>query len=103
MTNFWRHASGALLILTLITGCAADRLHRDGLAAIERGDYETGVADLNQAVVHDPANMAYRLDFEARRESAVQSLIAQGDGARRAGQFDARYRALPAGARHRCE
>ena len=39
-----------MLILTLIAGCAADRLHRDGLAAIERGDYETGVADLSQAV-----------------------------------------------------
>jgi general secretion pathway protein D len=88
VTNFWRRASGALLILTLIAGCAADKLHRQGLAAIERGDYEVGVADLNQAVVRDPANMAYRLDFVARRESAVQSLIAQGDGARRAGQLD---------------
>jgi general secretion pathway protein D len=88
VTNFWRHASGALLILTLITGCAADKLHREGLAAIERGDYETGVADLNQAVVRDPANMAFRLDFEARRESAVQTLVAEGDTARRAGQFD---------------
>jgi general secretion pathway protein D len=88
VTNFWRHASGALLILTLITGCAADKLHREGLAAIERGDYETGVTDLGQAVVRDPANMAYRLDFEARRESAVQTLIAEGDTARRAGQFD---------------
>ena len=88
MTNVCRRASGALLILTLIAGCAADKLHREGLAAIERGDYETGVADLGQAVVRDPANMAYRLDFEARRESAVQSLIAKGDGARRAGQLD---------------
>ena len=89
MTNVWRRASGALLILTLIAGCAADRLHREGLAAIERGDYEAGVAQLNQAVTRDPANMAYRLDFEARRESAVQSLIAAGDNARRAGQLDA--------------
>jgi len=89
VTNVWRRASGALLILTLIAGCAADRLHREGLAAIERGDYEAGVAQLNQAVTRDPANMAYRLDFEARRESAVQSLIAAGDNARRAGQLDA--------------
>ncbi len=89
MTNVWRRASGALLILTLIAGCAADRLHREGLAAIERGDYEAGVAELNQAVVREPGNMAYRLDFEARRESALQSLIAAGDNARRAGQLDA--------------
>src|SRR5205823_1489510 len=89
VTNVWRRASGALIILTLIAGCAADRLHREGLAAIERGDYEAGVAELNQAVVREPGNMAYRLDFEARRESALQSLIAAGDNARRAGQLDA--------------
>jgi general secretion pathway protein D len=33
--------------------------------------------------------MAYRLDYQARRESAVQSLVAAGDTARRAGQPDA--------------
>src|SRR5260221_11839653 len=70
-------------------GCAADRLHREGLAAIDRGDYEAGVAELSQAAVKDPSNMAYRLDLEARREAAVQALIAQADAARGAGQLDA--------------
>ncbi|MGH8305905.1 MAG: secretin N-terminal domain-containing protein, partial [Steroidobacteraceae bacterium] len=88
MKNIQRQASGALLILILITGCAADKLHREGLAAIERGDYESGVTDLRQAVVRDPGNMAYRLDLEARSESSVQTLIAQGDAARRAGQLE---------------
>jgi len=70
-------------------GCAAERLHHDGLAAIDRGDYEGGVANLHQAVMQDPHNMVYRLDFEARRESAVQTLIADADQARRAGKLDA--------------
>jgi general secretion pathway protein D len=86
--KFWRRASGAFLILTLIAGCAAERLHREGLAAIERGDYEIGVADLSQAVAHDPGNIAYRLDFQSRRESALLSLIAEADAARRAAQLD---------------
>jgi general secretion pathway protein D len=89
VTNLWRRASGALLILTLIAGCAAGKLHREGLAAIERGDYEVGVADLHQAVERDPSNMTFRLDFEARRESAVQTLIAEADAARRANQLEA--------------
>jgi general secretion pathway protein D len=72
-----------------VTGCAAEKLHRDGLAAIERGDYEAGVAELGEAMTRDPSNMTYRLDYEARREAAVVNLIANADAARRAGQPDA--------------
>jgi general secretion pathway protein D len=80
---------GASLVLTLMAGCAADRLHRQGLEAIDNGQYEVGVADLSQAVAKDPHNMAFRLDFEARREAAAQKLIAQADQARGAMQLDA--------------
>lgn len=86
-----RRAPGALLAaaMMLLAGCAAERLHRDGIAAIDRGDYETGVGDLGQAMAREPDNMAYRLDYQSRRESAVQSLVAAGDTARHAGQPDA--------------
>ena len=95
MRTFWRRATGAtgMVIvaagLTLLAGCAADRLHREGLAAVENGDYESGVAKLGQAVQRDPHNMGYRLDLEARREDAVQRLIALADTARGARQLDA--------------
>jgi general secretion pathway protein D len=86
-----RRASGALLAaaLMLLAGCAAERLHRDGIAAIDRGDYEAGVADLGQAMARQPDNMAFRLDYQAKRESAVEALVAAGDSARHAGQVDA--------------
>jgi general secretion pathway protein D len=87
VTNLWRQALGMLLILALIAGCAA-RLHRDGLAAMSRGDYEAGVADLSQAIVRDPNNVRYRMDYATARESAVQTLIAEADSARRANQPD---------------
>ncbi len=91
MRTWLRRTPGALIAaaLTLLAGCAAERLHRDGIAAIDRGDYEVGVTDLHQAVAREPNNMAYRLDYQARRESAVQNLVAAGDSARRAGQPDA--------------
>jgi general secretion pathway protein D len=89
VTKFRRHVSGAIFIVALIAGCATERLHSDGIAAIDRGDYETGIADLAQAMVRDPNNMAYRLDFLARRESSIKSLIADADAARRAGQLEA--------------
>ncbi len=88
MTNISRQFAGALATALLIVGCAADRLHREGLAAIDRGEYETGVADLRQAAVKDPSNMIFRLDLEARREAAIRALVAQADAARTAGQLD---------------
>jgi general secretion pathway protein D len=88
VTNISRQLAGALATAILIVGCAADRLHREGLAAIDRGEYETGVADLSQAAVKDPSNMVFRLDLEARREAAVHALVAQADAARAAGQLD---------------
>ena len=90
MSNLTRWcACSAAFILTLLAGCAAQRLHSDGIAAIERGDYEKGVADLTQAVARDPSNMVYLMDLQVRRDSAVQSLIAEGDAALSAGQLDA--------------
>jgi general secretion pathway protein D len=88
VTKFGCRTFGASLTLTLLAGCAAQRLHHDGLAAIDRGDYEKGVEELHQAVVRDPRNVPYRLDFEERREAAVQALIGDADAARRAGDFD---------------
>jgi general secretion pathway protein D len=86
---FSRRLAGAVAILALIAGCAANRLHQEGLKAVARGDYESGVAKLSEAVRQDPRNIGYRLDLEARRDEAVQRLIGSADGARAAGQFDA--------------
>jgi len=86
--NSWRRIAGLILILAVVVGCAADRLHRDGLTAIERGDYESGVALLNQAVQNNPHNMTFRLDLQARRDAAIQQLIAIADTARGAHQLE---------------
>jgi general secretion pathway protein D len=76
------------LTAVLLLGCAADKLHREGLKEVERGNYEVGVSDLVQAVAHDPENMTYKLDLAARREAAIQNLIAAGDALRGSGQLD---------------
>jgi general secretion pathway protein D len=83
----WRRIAGMILILAL-TGCAAERLHRDGLAAIEKGQYESGVALLGQAAQSEPHNMTFRLDLEARREAVIQQLIGLAGNARSAHQLD---------------
>ena len=78
-----------LLTAALLLGCAAGKLHREGLKEIDRGNYEAGVSDLAQAVQHDPDNMTYKLDLAARREASIQKLIAEADALRAGGRLDA--------------
>src|SRR6202795_2421759 len=78
-----------LLSTAVLLGCAATQLHRDGLAEVERGNYEAGVSKLAEAVAQDPKNMMFRLDLTARREDSIQKLISAGDALRTAGQYDA--------------
>src|ERR1700749_4234183 len=78
-----------LLALSISLGaCAASSLHHEGLADIERGEYEAGVGKLTDAVQKDPGNLTFRIDLAARRSEAVQKLIATADGMRANGQLD---------------
>ena len=77
-----------LLFSAALAGCAADRIHRQGLDALDHGSYEEGVAKLEQAAKEDPNNLSYRLDLRARKEGAVQQLIAAADSARASGKPD---------------
>jgi general secretion pathway protein D len=83
-----RSLIGTALTTVLLLGCAADRLHHEGLAEIDRGNYEVGVSKLAQAVASDPDNLNYKLDLAARREAATQTLITSADALRSAGQLD---------------
>ncbi len=87
-TSRLRAAAAVIVAVGLLTACAANRLHREGLEAIDAGRYEEGIAKLEQAAKDDPGNATYRLDLKARREAAVQRLIAEADAARGAGNLD---------------
>ena len=71
-----------LLLSVLAAACATDRLHREGVQAFEQGAFEEAIAHLEQAVRNDPSNLELRLDLRARREAAVQQLMAAADSAR---------------------
>src|SRR6202022_2567993 len=88
MNRTLRNLLGMLLSTAMLLGCAATQLHRDGLAEVERGNYEAGVSKLSEAVAQDPQNMMYRLDLTARRDDSIQKLISAGDALRAAGQYD---------------
>src|ERR1700692_1052711 len=89
MNRSFRNLLGMLLGAAMLLGCAVTQLHRDGLAEVERGNYEAGVSKLAEAVAQNPNNMMYKLDLTARREASIQKLISAGDALRGAGQWDA--------------
>jgi general secretion pathway protein D len=74
--------------MTLIAGCAAERLHHEGLNAMDRGEYESGLTLLSEAAKADPHNMSYRFDYATRREAAVLALLNLADSARAKNQLD---------------
>jgi general secretion pathway protein D len=82
------HRVVVIALSAALAACAANRLHREGLADVDRGDYEAGVNKLAAAVAKDPGNLSFKLDLAARRSASVQKLIAAGDGARANDQLD---------------
>src|ERR1700722_1640806 len=88
MNRTIRNRLAMLVGAAVLCGCAATPLHRAGLAEVERGNYESGVEKLTEAVARAPDNLTYKLDLTARREASIQRLISAGDALRAAGQYD---------------
>jgi general secretion pathway protein D len=81
--------------LTLLAGCASERLAREANQDFNQGSYELAIGKLQQAASADPGNQTYRMDLLGRTAEAVQRLIAAGDKARSSGDYaaaDAAYR-----------
>jgi general secretion pathway protein D len=86
--NSWCRIAGPILVLMLIAGCAAESLHRQGINAMDAGEYERGLVLLNKAAQADPHNMSYRFDYATRRAAAVLGLLNIADSARAKHQLD---------------
>ena len=84
-----RHAALPVLIALALSGCTAERLNREGLKQINEGQYEEGVAKLQQAAKADPANLHYKSQFLTKREEAVNSLLNSAANERAAGHLEA--------------
>lgn len=85
----YRMAGFIAALLMLLSGCAAERLNRDGLKLIADGRYEEGVAKLEQAAKSDSSDLHYRTQFINKREEVANRLLAQAANERIAGQLDA--------------
>ncbi|MEO8598497.1 MAG: secretin N-terminal domain-containing protein [bacterium] len=78
-----------VLAATLLAGCAAQRLHNEGLALLDEGRIEEGLEKLSSASVAEPQNLTYRTALVRNRDQVVNRLLAAANGEREAENFDA--------------
>lgn len=91
MTINWRFTYSALvriLLIIALSGCAAERLNREGLQNIADGKDEEGIAKLAEAAKTDPDNYHYRTQYFEKREEVSNRLLKFAADARASGHLD---------------
>jgi general secretion pathway protein D len=77
-----------LVLAALLAGCAAQRKMEEGQELISAGQYEEGLARLDEAQKLEPSDQAYRAGYIRGRDGAVQRLLAQAESARQQSRWD---------------
>ena len=78
----------ALLCALLLGGCAAQRIHNEGMDLLSQGRYEQALGKLEEAMRMDPGDLQLRKDFVRSREETAYRLVASGNNERSAEHFD---------------
>jgi general secretion pathway protein D len=87
MSKLFRNLLPITLAL-LLAGCANERVHQEGLALINEGRLEEGLAMLQQAQQIDPGNATLRKDWLIQRDFITQRILAEGNVERSAEHWD---------------
>jgi general secretion pathway protein D len=86
-----------VLAALLLSACAAQTNHREGLAAMARNQYADGVLKLEKASELDPEDSNYRKDWLRARETATARLLAAAGDAMAESKYseaESAYRAI---------
>jgi general secretion pathway protein D len=83
-----RNALAVLLALAL-AGCAADRMHSEGVSLIQEGKLEEGISKLEEARQADPGNAAFKKDWLLQRDRLTTALMQEADGEKSAQRWEA--------------
>jgi len=78
----------ALLLALLLSGCAQEQMRRDGMALIDQGRYEEGLAKLQEAAAEYPRDLSFRTAIKNYRDRAINRVLATADGDLAAGRTD---------------
>ena len=69
-----------------LAGCAANKLHREGIALTREGQMEAGVYKLAQAAQDEPGNAELRKDFHLQRDAWIEQLLSAARNAQAEGR-----------------
>lgn len=83
-----RYVLAATIVSLTLFGCAADRMHKEGLELVNQGQIEEGLDKLKEAIKKDPNNLSYRADLIQKREQIVHRLLIEAHNERAAGNPD---------------
>jgi general secretion pathway protein D len=75
-------------VLVALAGCAAQRLHDDGMRFVAEGNHEAAISALREAQRLQPNNSEYRIDLVNEQMAYSNDLVRQGDAARADGRAD---------------
>jgi general secretion pathway protein D len=84
-----RSRLAVLACVLMLAGCAAQRLHRDGLDLISAGKPEEGLRKLGEASAMEPGNADFRMALLRQRGEVVAGLLARAASERAAHREDA--------------
>jgi general secretion pathway protein D len=78
-----------IFVLPLLISCVTGQMqHEEGLALLDEGKTEEGLAKLQEAVKADPHNVSYRVSLARNREQSINRQLAVGNNERIAGHQD---------------
>ncbi|RFO98109.1 hypothetical protein DIC66_05150 [Rhodoferax lacus] len=79
----------AALLALALAGCAADRMHSEGLSLIDEGKLEEGLSKLEQAKQADPGNANFKKDWILQRDALTARLLRDAEKERSEQRWDA--------------
>jgi general secretion pathway protein D len=83
------HTAFIFLVGVILTGCAGQRLHNNGMTLVQEGHLEEGLIKLQQASEAEPDNISYRNDFLRSKGQITNRLLAAASEERAVGHLDA--------------
>ncbi len=85
----WRRYLACGVSVLLLSGCAGEMQRREGMALVHEGNYENGLAKLEQAARENPQNPLIQRDFLRQREQIINRLVNSAGSERAAERYDA--------------
>ncbi len=74
--------TSAVLACLLLSACAGDRYHTQGMNQLEDGAIDPGIASLKKATELEERNQRFKIDYLVQRDKHAAALIKEADQAR---------------------